>query len=130
MLTQFSFTAWFNVLGIKSTIPRQVSFDQKKDLYKYQPPTKDRYPPHLDAIPSQDQVSQYEIFDRMGLVQAATLIPNIVPKDLVSGIASDITHKFREWMFGDPEQGFTIAEIEHQNKVNRKSGTDIMRYAP
>jgi hypothetical protein len=96
-------------------------------MYKYQPEGKDRYPPHLDSIPTEDQVSKFKIFDTLGLLQVATLLPNIVPKNLLSTIASDITDKFREWVFGDPEQGITIADIEQQNRINRKSGTDIMR---
>ena len=118
---------WYNILGVESNIPRPVSLDEKKKLYIYQAPTKDRYPPHLDTVPSKDQVAQYEIFDRLGLIQASFLIPEIVPKTLISKVAADISHKFREWVFGDPEQGFTIAEIEQQNKENRKSGTDVMR---
>lgn len=128
LLTIFSFGIWLNVLGVESTIPRPLTLAQKKELYKYQPSTKDRYPPHLDAIPAKDEVSRFEIFDKLGLLQSAILIPNIVPKTFVSSIASGITERFREWIFGNPEKGITIAEIEQLNKVNRKSGTDIMRY--
>lgn len=115
------------MLGVESTIPRPLTIDQKKQIYKYQPSTKDRYPPHLDVIPAKDEVSRFEIFDKLGLLQSALLIPNIVPKTFVSKIASDLTERFREWIFGKPERGITIADIEQLNKVHRKSGTDIMR---
>ena len=118
---------WYNVLGIESVIPRPLSLEEKKRRYRYQASSKDRYPPHLDAIPRKDQVPEWEIFDKMGLVQASFLLPEIVPKTLVSRLAADITHKFRQLNFGDPEQGFTIAEIEQQNKENRNSGADVMR---
>lgn len=63
----------------------------------------------------------------MGLVQASFLLPEIVPKTFVSRLAADNTHNFCELNFGKPEQGFTIGEIEQQNKENGKSGTDVMR---
>ena len=96
-------------------------------MYKYQASSKDRYPPHLETIPRKDQVPEWEIFDKMGLVQASFLLPEIVPKTFVSRLAADITHKFSELNLAKPEQGFSIAEIEQQNKENRKSGTDLMR---
>ena len=122
-----SFASWYNILGVESDIPRPLTLDQKKAIYKYQPVGKDKYPPHIDTIPSRDQHNLFEIFDKLGLLQAQSLLPSIVPEGFVSGLSHDINEKFREWIFGDPEQGITIAEIEQQNKVNRKSGTDIMR---
>ena len=122
-----AYDSWLNVLGLESNIPHPLTLDEKKKMYTFQAPGKDRFPPHADTIPTKDQVSKYEIFDRLGLVQASFLVPKIVPKTLISQVSADITYRFREWMFGDPEQGFTIAEIEQKNSENRKSGTDIMR---
>ena len=118
---------WFNVLGIESVIPRPLTLEEKMVRYRYQASSKDRYSPHLDTIPRKEQVSDWEIFDSMGLVQASFLLPEIVPETFVSRLAADVTHKSGELSSAKPEQGFTIAEIEQHNKENRKSGTDLMR---
>jgi hypothetical protein len=96
-------------------------------MYKYQDPKKDGFPPHLDIIPTKDQTSTFEIFDTLGLIEAATLLPNIVPKTLVSSVSQGIASRYQSWVFGDPEKGITIADIERQNKIHRKSGTDVMK---
>ena len=126
-LTPTSYTTWFNVKGLELPIPKPLSLERKREAYKYQSPTKDGYPPHVDVIPSKDQKALFEIFDKLGLIEAQTIMPKIVPNTIISTVSAGIIERFQDWVFGDPEKGITIADIERQNKLYRKSGTDVMR---
>ena len=98
-------------------------------MYSYQPLTKDKYPPHLDIIPTQDQVHEWQIFNKIGLVGVATLIPKIVPDTFLGKVSKDIQDRILDLIHGTPEYGMTIADIENQNREMRKTGTDIIRGA-
>jgi hypothetical protein len=115
------------VHGIELPIPRPVSLGEKRQMYKFQDPKKDGFPPHLDIIPTKDQTNIFQIFDTLGLLEASTMLHNIVPNTLVSSVSQGITARFHSWLSGDHEKGITIADIERQNKIHRKSGTDVMK---
>jgi hypothetical protein len=101
------------VLNIESTIPQSLKLGVKQSLYTFQAPGSDKYPPHLNMIPLKDQTPIWEIFNTMRLLDTATLIPRIVPK------------QFLDWVHGDPESGTTIAELEARNYEYRKEKKDI-----
>ena len=116
-----------NGLGIETTIPQNIPFEDKKSLYSYQSSTKDKYPPHLDIIPTQDKVYEWQLFNKIGLLGVATLIPKIVPDTFLGKVSKDIQTIFLDWIHGRAEYGHSIADIERQNHEMRKTGTDIMK---
>lgn len=131
LLIQSSFGSFFNALGFELPVPRKESLHTKQEKYKFS--TEGGYPPHLDVIPKNDQTPQWEIFDTLGLVQSATLLPKIVPK---TGFLGTISTTLQEKALsaaqflagvGPAPRGSTIATIEENNKTGRKTGTDIMR---
>jgi len=54
-------------MGVESEIPQNIPFEEKYSLYRYQDPGTDKYPPHLDIIPTKDQTSLFKIFNALGL---------------------------------------------------------------
>lgn len=101
-------------------------------MYKWSDGT-DGYPPHLDVIPKEDEVSQLEIFNTLGLIQSGVLIRKIVPfKNGFLQRASDALWTLERKIVGirgEPYEGVTIADVEKGNRYDRKSGTDVMRGA-
>ena len=116
-------------MGFESTIPQTIPFEEKMSIYNYQSPTKDSYPPHLDVIPTEDQTLPWKIFNVVGLLDAASLLPKIVPNTFIGKIASEIQASFLNVIDGKPEEGPMIADVEKRNKHDRQSGTDIERGA-
>ncbi|KAJ6442468.1 cutinase [Purpureocillium lavendulum] len=126
-----SYESYFDVLQVEPTLPRYIDLSPKKEIFQYSPYPKNadgsltQYPPHLEHIPAEDQVSLLKIFNALGLAEAAVLIKQIVPNtiigktatwslDLVNGNISDAAY-----------QGSKIKAYEAYNKNHRKSGTDI-----
>ncbi|KAM5344372.1 hypothetical protein ACJ41O_012909 [Fusarium nematophilum] len=126
-----SYESYFDVLQVEPTLPRYVDLAQKKEIYKYSAYPKNpdgttaQYPPHLQTIPSEDQVSELKIFNALGLVETGLMIKQIIP-DTFAG-------KTARWLLslknGDiseaPNQGSAIDAYVEYNKKHRKSGTDI-----
>ena len=86
--------------------------EERRKLYTFQKPGSDRYPPHLNIIPEQDDVSLIKIFDFMRLLDTGTLLGRVVPDVIL-----DFIHEH-------PESG-TIAGIEERNKTLRRQKLDI-----
>ena len=121
-----SYISWFDVLGIEPTIPQVISLDEQKKRYEWS--TENDYPPHLRSIPKEDQQSLIQIFNIIGLVGSATILPKIVPKKKFLGSFSKwLYEKVNEAVHGEAYEGLTIADVEEANKHNRKTGTDIMK---
>lgn len=65
------FHSYFDVTGIKPSIPQGTSREDAVNIYNWSAKDgskADRYPPHLDLIPSTDEVPIYKIFDAMCLL--------------------------------------------------------------
>ena len=114
-------------MGIETAVPQNIPFEDKKSLYSYQAPTKDKYPPHLDIVPTQDKVYQWQLFNKLGLLGVATLLPKIVPDTFLGSVSYNLQEKFLRLIHGKADEGPSIADIEKQNREMRKTGTDIMR---
>ena len=102
----------------------------KNDQYKFQPANSDPYPPHLDVIPRKDNESKYEIFNKLGLLEAAVLLQKIVPaKTFIGRWANDVKAIAKKIVAGEPYAGSLLRDVERNNgqAKNRKTGTDIMR---
>lgn len=106
------FGSFFDVANLESSIPQNIKFAAKQQLYTFQPAGSDKFSPHLNIIPPSDQVSLFNIFDSMRLLDTATLLARIIPGDILK-----FTH-------GDPTSN-TIAGIEARNKILRGEGRDI-----
>lgn len=117
-----SYATYFDVLGIEPTLPRDILLEERREMYQWS--NTDEYPPHLDSIPAKDDFAQWQIFNRLGLVQTGILIQKIVPEDeLHAEIAERLWGK-AVWLSGirgQPYAGDTIAEIENNNKSDRKT---------
>ena len=124
-----SYYSYFDAMSIEPTIPQTIPFEEKKSIYQYQSPTKDKYPPHLDVIPTKDQTVPWKIFNAVGLLDAASLLPKIVPDTFLGAVGSVIQSTFLDAVDGEPWRGPTIADVERRNKYDKQSGTDIERGA-
>ncbi|KAF2240034.1 Lipoxygenase [Viridothelium virens] len=125
-----AFICYCNVIGIETIIPQQMPLTVKNKQYQFQPTNSDSYPPHLDVIPREDNASQYEIFNKLGLVQASLLLPKIVPtKTWFGRFGNAIKEEMKKLVAGEPYAGHLIQDIEENNRQpkNRKTGTDVMR---
>jgi hypothetical protein len=65
----------------------------------------------------------------VGLLDAASLLPKIVPNTFIGKVAHEIQASFLNVINGRPEEGPKIADVERRNKTDRQSGTDIERGA-
>lgn len=83
-----------------------------EQLYQFQKPGSDGYPPHLDLIPKVDQVNLLQVFDFMRLLDTGTIINTIVPDQIL-----DFIH--------DHPEGPTIKVIETRNSELLKEKDDI-----
>lgn len=123
------YISYFDAIAIESTIPQTIPFEEKASRYRYQPAGKDKYPPHLDVIPTKDETPIWQIFNAIGLLDAASLLPKIIPKTFLGRIANDIQSTLLDIVDGEPQKGPKIAYVERRNKYDRQSGTDIERGA-
>jgi hypothetical protein len=101
-------------------------------MYQYQPHEgvgSDQYPPHLFDIPWKDKTSQFQIFDFLGIAEATLLLPKIIPDNFINSASAKILSTINDLIDGKPEEGKTMKAVYENNKLYRKSGTDIMRGA-
>ena len=116
-------------MSIENTIPQTISSEEKKSIYRYQRLRKDSYPPHLDVIPTKDQTVPWKIFNAVGLMDATSLLPIIVPDTFLGDLGSAAQSTFLDVINGEPWRGPTIADVERRNNYDKQSGTDIERGA-
>jgi len=107
-----SFASYFDIADVETSIPRPVALQEKRQIYTYQNPWSDNYPPHLHLIPLKDQAALTTIFNKTRLLDTGTLLTQLVP-DYVF-----------DFMHSDPEAS-TLAGLGKRNKVLRKDGDDI-----
>ncbi|KAI8652571.1 Manganese lipoxygenase [Fusarium keratoplasticum] len=126
-----SYESYFDVLQVEPTLPRYVDLSQKKQIYKYSAYPKNpdgtdaQYPPHLQSIPSADQVSELKIFNALGLVETGLMIKQIIPDNFAGKTARWLLSLKNGDISGAPDQGPKIEDYVEYNKKHRKSGTDI-----
>lgn len=97
--------------GLESSVPLEINV-KAKELYTFQKPGSDNYPPHLDIIPKIDQVHLLQIFDFMRLLDTGTLIGTLIPDVIL-----DFIH--------DHPEGATIDKIEERNNELHEEKEDI-----
>ncbi|KAK3328542.1 lipoxygenase [Cercophora scortea] len=129
-----TFASLFDVLGIESTLPRYVTLEEQKKLYQFSayPNNADGtpadYPPHLQHIPPDQDISQFAIFSAIGLIQTQVILQKITPDEdgFLGRTKKWLVEKERAAAFGgDPEKGLKIQDVVDYNKFHRKFGTDI-----
>lgn len=108
----YRFRAYFDATNLQPSLPQGYLSDlsEKRKLYQWSPghesgPDYDYYPPHLSLIPqgSGDDFSQNQLFDRMRLLDSGFVLASIIPD------------KIKDFVFGDPDHGETIAAVEARN---------------
>ncbi|KIY02439.1 uncharacterized protein Z520_02578 [Fonsecaea multimorphosa CBS 102226] len=105
------FESFFDVAGFETSVPLGVAV-KPKDLYTFQKPGSDNYPPHLDIIPEVDQVNLLKIFDFMRLLDTGTLVGTLIPDNIL-----DFIH--------DHPEGATVDAIEARNNELHNDKEDI-----
>ena len=113
---------------METTIP-QVIEDRAK-IYVWSD-GKDKYPPHLKVIPTNDpyDASQFEIFNKMGLLNAAGMLIKIVPENFLGSASLKAWSLFEGVVNGRNDTGASIKDLEsrNQNIWRRKTATDVMQ---
>lgn len=128
-----TYESYFDVLQIEPTLPKYIDLSDKKKMYRYSAyPTQEdgsqaRYPPHLQTIPRKDEVSQFKIFNALGLAQTQIMVTKVIPDSLLGKTADWLLTKAREHVAGTPQVAVTIQDSVDYNMYHRKSGTDIAR---
>jgi hypothetical protein len=115
---------------VETDIPTRLTLEDKKKMYQFQPHEgigSDEYPPHLNQIPWKDKTSQFQIFNFLGIAEAALLLPKIIPDTFINKVSASIQSVVLDLVNGKPEEGETMKTIYQNNKLYRHSGTDIMR---
>lgn len=128
-----SYSTYFDVLAVESTLPRYIDLAEKKQSYKFSPyplledGTQAKYPPHLDHIPAKDDVAQWKIFNVLGIAEAQVILQKVVPDEFCGKTKEWLQAKARALVAGKGEVGITIQDVVDYNKNNRKSPVDIAR---
>ncbi|KAK0727514.1 lipoxygenase [Lasiosphaeria miniovina] len=129
-----TFASLFDVLGIESTLPRYISLEEQKKMYRFTayPTNADGtfadYPPHLEHIPADQNFNQFDIFDKIGVVQTQIIVTKLIPDEdgFLGRTKQWLLEKARAAAFGgEPEKGLKIQDVVDYNKFHRKFGTDI-----
>jgi sulfur relay (sulfurtransferase) DsrC/TusE family protein len=129
-----TFASLFDVLGIEPTLPRLIPLEEQKKLYQYTayPKNEDgtlaNYPPHLNHVPADQEISQFHIFNSLGLIETQVILQKITPDEdgFLGRTKQWLLEKQRALAFGgEPEKGLKIQDVVDYNKFHRKFGTDI-----
>lgn len=67
----------FDIAGFEPLLATARTTTEKQDIYDFQPPGSDKYPPHLYHIPKKDQVGVTTIFNLAALTQTTLIINGI-----------------------------------------------------
>ncbi|KAB8345817.1 hypothetical protein FH972_022872 [Carpinus fangiana] len=109
-----SFASYFDAAAFESTMPRPQALTLRRDLFTYQIPGSDQYPPHLHQIPPAYQNSLTEIFNWMRLLDTASILTQLVPD-----VVEDFIHS-------NPESD-TMAGLAKRNQELRAQKKDIFK---
>ncbi|KIW31196.1 uncharacterized protein PV07_02864 [Cladophialophora immunda] len=105
------FESFFDVAGFETSVPLGLAV-KPTELYTFQKPGSDNYPPHLDVIPKVDQVNLLKIFDFMRLLDTGTLVGTLIPDTIL-----DFIH--------DHPEGATVDAIEARNNELHSNKEDV-----
>ncbi|KAF4991493.1 hypothetical protein FGRMN_7804 [Fusarium graminum] len=126
-----SYESYFDVLQVEPTLPRPVDLENKRELYQWASYPKDAdgnddpYPPHLQTVPTNDQVDRRKIFNALGLAETVLIVQKIIPNKFIGKTAAWLL-SLKNGSIGDiPNAGYTMDAFVNYNAKNRKSGTDI-----
>lgn len=110
-----------------------MDLTHKRELYQWASYPKDvdgkrdEYPPHLQTIPTADQVSKFQIFNALGLIETGLMISQIIPQNIIGRTSSWLFSLRNGSVSGAPNAGYTLDAFVKYNAQNRKSGTDIQQ---
>ena len=91
----------------------------------------DGYPPHLKVIPKNDpyDATKFQIFNNLGLLNAVTMLPKIVPNNFLGSASLKAWSVFEGLLNGRNDTGASIQDLENKNENiwRRKTATDVMQ---
>ncbi|KAK6082808.1 lipoxygenase 1 [Seiridium cupressi] len=128
-----SYASYFDVLALEPTLPRYIDLKEKREMYQYTAYPNDEdgkpaaYPPHLQTIPKEDDVSKWKVFNALGLAESIIIVQKVIPDTFLGKTADWLLENVRIMVDGTPQEGPSIKDCEEYNKYHRKSGTDIAR---
>ncbi|KAI0134249.1 lipoxygenase [Xylariales sp. AK1849] len=139
-----SYGSYFDVLAIEPTLPRYMDLSEQRSKYQWSEYPNETvtlkdgdtkttvqrpaaYPPHLQTVPKEDDVSRAAIFTALGLAESAIILQKVVPDTFLGKTADWLLTKVRSAIEGHPQAGPSIKDVEEYNRYHRKSGTDIAR---
>ena len=127
------YATYYDVTGIETILPRADSLEKKRELYtwarKANPEDTLLYPPHCDHLPKSDQMWQGQIFNNLGLVNIAILIPKIIPKTFLGKVFGWVDGIRFHLLNDTPEGATTIRQVWEHNKhdLERKAKKSVTR---
>ncbi len=65
--------------NFESSVPQALTMKDKEDMYNYQKPGSDFFPPHLDIIPNKDKTSLGDIFDSARFRDTLEVLKHLLP---------------------------------------------------
>jgi len=129
-----TFSSLFDVMGVEPTLPRFISLEEQKKLYQFTPYPKNadgtpaNFPPALQHVPKDQEISQFHIFSAIGLIETQVILQKITPDEdgFLGRTKQWLLEKARATAFGgEPEKGMKIQDVVDYNKFHRKFGSDI-----
>jgi len=100
----------FDIAGFQPILGGVRTLAEKQDIYDFQPPGSDKYPPHLNHIPKKDEVAITTIFNLAALIQTTLIINSL----------------WTHWTTPDPIYGVkTIDEIIANDRKFRQQGREV-----
>ena len=121
-------------MGVEPTLPRFIPLEEQKKIYQFTPYPKNadgtpaNYPPSLQHVPKDQDISQFHIFSAIGLIETQVILQKITPDEdgFLGRTKQWLLEKGRAAAFGgDPEKGMKIQDVVDYNKYHRKFGSDI-----
>jgi len=125
-----TYESLFDVMQVEPTLPRLISREEKKSIYRWSAYPKNadgslaQYPPHLETIPAGDQVSANDIFGFLRIKETELLVAKVVPDKIIGKTFDWAQSVVAQLLEGSPMTG-TLRELEEYNRKHRKSGIDI-----
>ncbi|KAH1515652.1 hypothetical protein V6Z96_008944 [Aspergillus fumigatus] len=127
-LVEQRFSSFMDVANFEPLVPSPLTKDQKRKFFAFTDGS-DGYPPHLnlagnveaakkDESNQRSTLQPSQIFDKMRLLQLASLLPSIVPNKFIRELAR-LTARGWFGSMGRPDAGEKLKDVEDYNRRAR-----------
>lgn len=122
-----------DTVNFEPTVPSPLSLNKKREFFAFTDGS-DGYPPHLNLAGNKPAASAEasnvqkstmapnEIFNQMRLLQLASLLPTIMPKNFIGDVAPSVAGFVGGAWFGKmgtPDAGEKLEDVEKYNRKRR-----------